>query len=123
MQNRKSNKKMIHIHGNYMHKSGLQVQARFRSALKPGSHGQLNFTLNVQLSFQLYLLNNMTDQVVLPITSLLLLQQASFVILVCKTLKGEVGPKEEKKISFLFLSCSRQKLTMMHIVFTNYALG
>lgn len=98
MQNRKSNKKTIHICGNYMHKSGLQVQARFRSALKPGSHGQLNFTLNVQLTFlavpfkQHDRPSGASNYLSAPAAT------GIFVLLVCKTLKGEVGPKEEKNL-------------------------
>ena len=61
-------------------------------------NGQLNFTLNVQLTFQLYILNNPTDQVVLPNYLSAPAAMGIFVSLVCKTLEGEVGPKEEENL-------------------------
>lgn len=113
-QNRKFNKKRIHIHGNYMHESGLQVQARFCSALTAEVNGQLHFT-QCPTHFSLNL-NNLTDQVVL-VNHLLLL----VVLLVCKTLEG---PKR-KKTSFLFIVLEQTEANEdAHcLYFMNCALG
>lgn len=85
---------------------------------------QLNFTLNVQLAFQMYIFNNPTDQVVLANYLSAPAAMGTFVLLVCKNLEGEIGPKkEENLLSLPVLQQTEVNEDADCLYFTNCALG